>query len=296
MKKNHLNKVILGTAQFGSKYGVLNKNGQVAVTQARKILIEASRVGIITLDTAAVYGNCETILGQIGIEDFNVITKISSSSGSENEGEAWVSNCIDEALIRLKINNLYGVMFHKSSDLLTSRGFEVYKKLEALKSEGIITKIGISIYDPKELDDLHAFGVHFDIVQAPFNVFDRRLYSSSWLNRLKELDVEVHVRSIFLQGMLLSVRQKRPIYFSRWSEHFSVWDNWVSENNITAIQACVDFVCSFDMVDKFVIGVEGIEQFKKLIKLFSSSGNMVPPAKLMNNDEHLIDPRSRGKI
>jgi aryl-alcohol dehydrogenase-like predicted oxidoreductase len=294
MKQNHLNRVILGTAQFGSKYGVLNQNGQVTVNQVRLILAEASQLGIEALDTAAVYGNCEVILGQIGIKDFNVITKILPFNTNKTDGEAWVDNCIDEALSRLKVDNIYGVLMHKSSDLLNRRGFKVYKKLEALKSKGIITKIGVSIYDPKELDDLLAVGVHFDLVQAPFNVFDRRLYSSSWLTRLKDLGVEVHVRSIFLQGILLASRENRPFYFSRWSEHFRIWDKWIFENNITAIQACVDFVCSFDMIDKFVIGVDGLAQFKALTQLFSSSGNMVTPTELMNNDKNLIDPRSWG--
>ena len=109
--------------------------------------------------------------------------------------------------------------------------------------------------------------------------------------RLKELGVEVHVRSIFLQGMLLTNDENRPPYFSRWNKHFTLWEKWLSESNMSAIEACVNFVCSFDSIDRIVVGVDELEQFKKLSLLFSDASNIATPIELMSNDENLIDPR-----
>ena len=103
---------------------------------------------------------------------------------------------------RLNTINLYGLMLHRPEQLLGPYGEEIMSALLSLKKSGTVQKIGISVYSPDEFTELFS-EYDFDIVQCPFNLIDRRLVNSGWLAKLKALGVEVHVRSSFLQGLLL---------------------------------------------------------------------------------------------
>ena len=119
------------------------------------------------------------------------------------------------SLARMKINRLHGLLLQQPNQLLTDSGEILYQTLAELKGDNLVSNLGISIYDPRELDALWKH-YRFDKIQAPFNVVDRRLINSGWLARLQKTDTEVHVRSIFLQGLLLMRLEDRPEEFGRW--------------------------------------------------------------------------------
>ena len=193
LKKTHT-KIALGTVQFGMKYGVSNISGQVNNSEVKKILDRATDSNIVTIDTAAVYGDSEEIIGKIGVSNFNIITKLKPMP-SGADASSWAFNCVNSSLKKFNLNKIYGLLVHKSEDLLGGSGTQLYKSLCKLKHDGIINKIGVSIYSPKELDQLYENNIILDIVQSPFNIFDRRLKSSGWLEKLKFDGVEVHIRS-----------------------------------------------------------------------------------------------------
>ena len=94
-----------------------------------------------------------------------------------------------------------------------SHGTAIVKELLVLRERNIISKIGISIYSPEILEEISELCC-FDIVQAPFNIFDQQLLLSGWSDKLKEIGVEIHTRSVFLQGLLLMKQASLPTYFS----------------------------------------------------------------------------------
>jgi aryl-alcohol dehydrogenase-like predicted oxidoreductase len=121
---------------------------------------------------------------------------------------------------------------HRPAQLLSTKGPAIYTALQVLKDKQFVQKIGISIYQPLELAQVWSIG-KFDLVQAPLSVLDRRLLTSGWLDRLNELGVEVHARSVFLQGLLLMKDNERPSKFERWSGLWSNYSKWVESTGLT---------------------------------------------------------------
>lgn len=284
----------LGTVQFGQPYGVCNKHGQVSLKTVRKMLNYAIDNGFDTVDTAVGYGESEKVLGQIGVDRFNVISKLLPMNQSQANISEWVYEEVRSSISRLRINNLDGLLLHRSSDLHGSEGMKLYAAIEKLKCEGLIKKFGISIYSPSELD-LLALKFKFDIVQSPFNVIDQRLHTSGWLKRLKDKGCEVHVRSIFLQGLLLLQRKSIPQKFERWCELWDSWHQWLKQHNMKALRTCISFPLSFSEIDRVIVGANNLAQLKKIYYEANKADNSKYP-QLNFSDENLINPSNWNLI
>lgn len=141
-----LNKLVIGTVQFGCSYGVSNKTGKVSIDSAKEILACAKDAEIDVLDTAIAYGDSELCLGQIGIENWKVVSKLSELPSGVDNIQKWAKDSLQGSLSRLKIPKLYGLLLHRPQQLLSVQGKEIYKSLNLLKTEGLVNKIGISIY------------------------------------------------------------------------------------------------------------------------------------------------------
>jgi len=283
-----MSRLALGTVQFGIPYGISNQQGKVSLDSAREILNYAHMGGINTLDTAIAYGDSENCLGQIGVKDWQVISKLSELPIANNDVLSWVRESVQGSLQRLQVPQLYGLLLHRPQQLLSPQGQELYNVLNLLKEEGLVNKIGISIYSPTELAELLA-RFSFDLVQAPFNICDRSLEQSGWLSRLKVAGVEVHVRSIFLQGLLLMNPCHRPAYFNRWQTIWIEWEQWLHTNNLTALQACLSFVLSNSDIDRVVVGVDSLSQLQEILAAITIEA-VKPPDKLCCDDPDLINP------
>jgi len=281
-------KLGLGTAQFGLPYGVANQQGKVCVDEISKILEYASSKGMKIVDTAILYGDCEYKLGNSGLKDWNVITKLPEIPNGCIDVISWVENSIYESINRLKIPKLYGLLIHNSEQLVNESGDILYSTLQNLKMNGYIEKVGISIYSPTELEFLYS-NYFFDLVQAPFNVFDRRIETSGWLSRLKSAEVEVHVRSVFLQGLLLMSKKNRPIKFNQWDFHWEKWESWLRKNSLTALEASLSFVLSNENIDHVIVGVDSFEHIKEILNASDIKATN-PPKSLAINDSKLLNP------
>lgn len=256
-------KLALGTAQFGLNYGVANTQGQISHSRAREIISYCRSVGIDTLDTAISYGESEQCLGNIGVQDFNIITKLPHVPDTILNIENWMMDEVSASLSRLNIKRLYGLMLHRPDQLFERNGEKIVASLKKLKDMGVIQKIGVSVYSPDEFKDL--FLIHdFDLVQCPFNLIDRRLVSSGWLKKFKDSGVEVHVRSSFLQGLLLMPRNKIPQNFQIWSSLWDHWHAWLEENAVSPIEACLAYVLSEPNIDQIVVGIDSKEQLQQI--------------------------------
>ncbi len=284
-----MNKLALGTAQFGLDYGVSNQSGKINLSETKKIFKFAQKNRIDLIDTAISYGESEKIIGKFDTNEFKIITKLPSIPIDCLEIDIWLENHVRNSLKHLGIKSLYGVLLHNPRDILENFGKKLVDALYKIQLKGLINKIGLSIYDPSEFDQVLDL-IKVDIIQAPLNIIDRRLEYSGWLSKLKSAGVEIHVRSIFLQGLLLMPRKKIPKKFERWS---FVWDKWSSElkkNKFSAIEACLSYPLSLPEVDKVIVGVNSLDQFKEIIKTYQSRRLKIDLSFMESKDLMLINP------
>ena len=287
-----MSRLAIGAAQFGLPYGIANQAGQVSRAEAKAMLQLALDNGINTLDTAIAYGDSEACLGEVGTSGFKLITKLPALPDTSVDINTWVQQEVSASLLRMGVTKVYGLLLHRSEQLLGSRGTLLYKALESLKDNGQVQKIGVSIYSPNELVVLTPH-YRFDLVQAPFSLVDRRLYSTSWMQRLKDDDVEIHTRSVFLQGLLLMTHADIPIKFSPWADLWQTWHRWLADHDCSAVEACLAFPLFFPEIDRVVVGADSVGHLKQIIDAESKKIVAKLP-NLTSEDLNLIDP-SRWK-
>lgn len=291
---DYMGRLAIGTAQFGLPYGVANQVGQISKSDAAAILKYALDAGVNMLDTAISYGNSEVCLGNAGIQDFKIVTKLPALPDDCSDISSWVDRQFNESLMRLGVKKIYGLLLHRPDQLLGINGAALDAAIRELKRRGLVERVGVSIYSPVELDALYS-NYCFDLVQAPFNLLDNRLYTSGWLTRLKDQGVEIHTRSAFLQGLLLIPQNKLPLKFSRWREVWERWHCWLTDQNISAVKACLSFPLSYPEIDRVVIGVDSLRQFVDIINALN--GKIIDHfPDLKCQDELLINPMNWTRL
>ena len=281
-------RLALGTAQFGLPYGIANRDGQVTRSTAKAMLDLAAANGIDTLDTAIAYGESEACLGEVGTQGFKLVTKLPAVPDGCDDVKGWVQGQVAASLARLGVKILYGLLLHRPEQLLKADGKALFQALQRLKDTGQVQKVGVSVYAPRELEELTP-QYRFDLIQAPFNLVDRRLYATGWFKRLKDEGIEIHTRSAFLQGLLLMSQATRPEKFASWSELWGTWHEWLSRHSVSAVQACLAFPLSFSEIDRVVVGADSVSQLGQIV----SAANSVAPVDFPDlhcEAENLINP------
>jgi len=291
-----MSKIALGSVQFGINYGINSVNGQVQPEEVKNILNYASSQDINLLDTAPGYGNSERVLGEVGVQSFKVVTKTRHFNNNEigiNEVILMKKDFFN-SLKDLKKKCIHGVLVHNADDLLKPGSQKLFDQLESLKKAEKIKKIGVSVYDNNQLQSiLKNFDI--DIVQLPFNIIDKRLIESGMLLKLQNRGVEVHVRSVFLQGLLLMNEKNRPRKFKQWGALWKIWHEWLNDNQITALEATIRHAISTPEISKVLVGVDSADQLKEII---IASNGVLPniPTELHTNDTNLLNPSNWGRL
>lgn len=282
-------RLAIGTAQFGMDYGVANAGGRLNFDDARSVVELARASGIDTIDTAVAYGTSQQTLGRIGVEGLHVITKLPAFTGTAEEIPDWVARTVAGALEQLDLTSIYALMFHHADDLRGPNGAALYEEVVRLRETGVVSRVGVSIYDPEELVAITA-RYELDLVQSPYNVLDRRIAESGWLDRLVETGVEVHTRSVFLQGLLLMKANERPAYFAPWSASLREWDEWCARKGISPLEAALGFVLGDDRVDRVLVGVDGPAQMIEVGEAARRTGDGERFSGARVDDPALINP------
>jgi len=287
-------RIALGTAQFGLDYGVANSSGRVSYEDVSLIVSKARSHGLRMLDTAVAYGQSEAILGQIGVSEWQVVSKLPEIPDGTEDIQQWVENQVQGSLQRLRIPRLYALLLHRPDQILGSFGKRLINAMKAVKVQGLIEKFGVSVYSPGELEELFR-SFDFDVVQAPLNILDRRLLDSGWAKRLQSAGVELHARSVFLQGLLLFRNDERPQKFRRWHEVWAAWDNWLTQNSLTPLEGCLSYVYSMSDVNQIVVGVDKTRHLDEIIAASRVECSSFPdwPKSI---DVELVNPSFWGKL
>jgi len=274
-------KIALGTAQFGLDYGISNAGGQVHPNEVKNILSIAKNNNIDILDTASGYGNSEKILGDVGVHSFKIVTKTTSiKSGVDS-----VLKSFKQSLENLRIESVDGLLIHNIEDVKDKEFDILYEELNNLKQDKLINKIGFSTYTPKQVDFL-LDNFDFDLIQVPFNVFDVRLIEGGQLQALKDKSVEVHARSVFLQGILLNFNNL-PNYFLTWQKQFEKYQAIVDSSGLSLLEYALNFALSIKELDKVLVGVNNANQ---LIDIINSSNTGVDLKAFSIDDVDLLNP------
>lgn len=282
-------KLAVGTAQFGQAYGVANQSGQVAQEEVDRLLHFARNAGIDTLDSAIAYGDSEARIGMSGTRDFHIVTKLPPLPDGTENVRAWTFAQIEASRGRLKTDTLHAVLCHRAADWFGEKGKAVHPALAAARAEGLVERIGVSIYDPSILEPVMR-QAQPDIVQAPMSVVDQRLIDSRWLARLHDAGVEVHARSVFLQGLLLMPRDRIPPRFERWAALWDRWQHRVGQAGTSPIAACLNHVLANPHVGRVVVGVDSLAHLRELVEAAGSAHALFDTTGLGPVDETLLNP------
>jgi aryl-alcohol dehydrogenase-like predicted oxidoreductase len=283
----------LGTVQFGLAYGVSNVHGQLPVAEIKRIIARAVEVGVLVLDTAAAYGESERVLGDClqGCEDFRIITKtvpLQQSKVGKSEFRKVVE-VFESSLTKLKKSEVDTLMAHHAEDLLVPGGENIFFKMQEWKANGKIKKLGVSVYDSEQIDRLFS-RYSFDVVQLPISVYDQRLVQDGSVQRLAAAGVEIHARSIFLQGILLMPANRLPSHFAKFMAHHERYLSLLKHAEVSPVVAALASVTKRPEIALAVIGISSSSDFDECISAFSTSTD-IDLSEFAIADKQVIDPR-----
>lgn len=235
-------KLGLGTVQFGLSYGISNKKGQTTPEEVVKILDASKIYKIDVLDSASAYGSSEDVLGQNDLSSFKMVSKFMPPSKEE-----CISVQLNQSLKKLGLKSFYAYLAHRPMDIIDHP--EHWEELQRFKVEAKVEKIGFSLNEPIELERLLEKEYYPDLVQAPYNYFDRRFETA--IKELKSRGCEIHTRSAFLQGLFFMNPQELDEFFEEVKPLIVQLQKRSQLNG-----ALLRFVLDKPFIDKVIIGVE----------------------------------------
>lgn len=287
-----MSRLALGTVQFGSDYGINNLRGRIPKNEVFEILELALAAGIDTLDTAYAYGGSEEVVGEYIKQkgkSFRIVSKLPKID------PAQAPELFKTSLKRLGVDSLYGYIIHDFNQFRDDP--TIWEKLKELKAQQKVKKIGFSLYYPTDLEQLISAGIEFDLVQIPYNVFDRRF--EPYFQGLKERKVEIHVRSVFLQGLVFKKPEKLNGVLAGMQNKLETLGRIARDNNKSMMEIALGFALANKLIDGVVLGVDNINNLEEIIaaeKQGCVSGEIMKGIKaLIENNEDYILPFNWGK-
>jgi aryl-alcohol dehydrogenase-like predicted oxidoreductase len=281
----HGPQLALGTVQFGVGYGIAGLGAPVPEVEVRQILQAAAAAQVQVLDTAAAYGSIEQRLAPLmaGL-NLRVVSKIAALPVDAGASQAAELALASARLSRQRLgDSLDALLLHRAEDLLDARGEAVWCALDRFgRDEGV--RLGVSCYDP---DVLRLVRERFPIAlaQASGNAFDQRVRNVA-LNGL-----ELHLRSAFLQGLLLMPPAAARARLPAAAAALLAWHEWLGRHGGDALVSALSIVRGFRGVGCVIIGVDGLRQFEAALAAWQRATPIQAP-ELACDDLAVIDPRT----
>lgn len=263
-------RLILGTACFGRDYGITNTRGEVPLEGIKEILEACKRQGVRALDTAEVYGQAEQKLGRIGVSDFQITTKIRLGCGDKPES---VPERVRRSLERLAVTKVANLLLHNEERLERKDAAKVVQSMHDLVPQGLADRVGLSSYDPgKALALCRQYG--FQVVQVPANALDQRIFQPRLLESFSKNGVEVQIRSVFLQGLLLAeppATRRVPELVRKYARDFRAQ---CAAEGLSPVRGALSQVLEPFHQSKVVIGVVLPEELAEIVQGMKSPGRL----------------------
>ncbi|MDO1445137.1 aldo/keto reductase [Rhodocytophaga aerolata] len=250
----NVEKLILGTVQLGMNYGINNTTGKPTEEEAIQLLSYAARQGVKLLDTAPAYGTALQVIEkyQANNPPFNIISKFTVTHDS-----SIILNQVQQQLQALQIPSFYCYHYHKFSDF--TKFPQLQKDLINLKEKGLIERIGVSIYTNEEMR-MAINSPFIDVIQLPFNLLDNTNLRGEVVEKAKLQDKEIHIRSVFLQGLFFKEMQSIPGKLRPLIPYLEQIRHMAHQNELTVQELAMAYVFTNPYIDYVLIGIDSQQQ------------------------------------
>jgi aryl-alcohol dehydrogenase-like predicted oxidoreductase len=280
-------KLALGTVQFGGRYGAFNAVGRPALDEVARILDAAEAAGIGTLDTARAYGESEAVLGALRAADrFSIVTKVEPLGDA---GADAIDRSIDASLDALRTDRIEALMLHAAADLLGPEGDANWKAMEWAAAGGRCGRIGVSVYRPDEAATIMS-RYPIGIIQLPASLVDQRFARAGILDRCAERGVEVHARSVFLQGFLLADPDRLPPTLAPYRPVVERVIARAADRHVPRTALLLAPLLRDSRISKLLVGLDSRHQLDEILAATLSAGSVEGSCDLAVDDEMLLDP------
>jgi aryl-alcohol dehydrogenase-like predicted oxidoreductase len=288
--------VCLGTAQFGMPYGITNAAGQVLEAEVRELLLRAASAGLTYLDTAQAYGSAEVVLGRSLSpgHGFKLISKLHpqiQTNFTALDCFIW-EKAFKRSLVCLGQTSIDALLLHNPGDLRKPGGEHLREWLFSLRDRGLVRRLGISIYDSCDLDGVSP--ELLDLVQLPMSLYDQRLLSDGTVARLRAQGCEIHARSLYLQGLLLSPTANWPAWADPADrDHHARLEKLAADRGSTLLDCAIGFARAQQDLEAVVIGLCSRRELEQLLQAWNNSSpwNGTEWSQWSLDRSEILDPR-----
>jgi len=277
----------LGSAQFGCDYGISNTRGRVSEDEVRQILSYAADCRITHIDAAHYHGDVERILGRCW--PFPSPFKPQVRTLRLEKGLEWLESRLRRSVDHMGLARVHAALVDSAEDLTGAEGDALWARLEKLKAEGLVSRIGISATHDDE-PVLLAKRFKPDIMQVPVSILDQRLVKNGALEQLAGLGVEVQVRSVFLQGLLFLPREALPPNLAPIGPHLSRVRRIMAECGADPLHAALSYALNLPGVSTVIVGVTSAAELRAIVAASERKAPRVLYDMLALNDEIALDP------
>lgn len=288
----------LGSAQFGLDYGITNKDGKVKEKNIKKIIDLACKQNVCMIDTATSYGSAEEVLGRLlpKDRDFKISTKLTSQiskSFTKNDKSKW-EGALLKSFKNIRKDSFDSLLIHNPQDLKKIGSEYLINWLISIRERGLVKRIGVSIYEAKDL--LNIPREILNLVQLPLSLYDQRMINNGTIKNLKNQGIDIHARSIYLQGLVLLPSNKWPNWINKKSTlKQEVLEETAKKKSCELIDLAVGFAKCQKELEAIVIGVCDEQQLNSLLKAYTKRNPWISSknewSNWSSNDKELIDPR-----
>jgi len=282
-----LSKLGLGSAQFGLDQAMVR--GRSPKAETAEILDIAARSELRVLDVDGHSAGAESALGEV-LPRPNPFD-ISISTTRPDRGPDHVEAELRAAMRRLGVDQADAILVPCAADLFGPHGMALWNRLKALKDQGLTRKIGVSVFAS---DDPLGVARRFrpDVVQAPASLLDQRLLIDGTLAALNGIGVEVHLRSIFLNGLLFLPPDRAPRHLKAAASRISRARRLIAEGRSDPLQAALGFALSRVEAAKVLVGVTSPAELSAVIAAASTPVPDLDWDEMAIDDPVALDPRA----
>jgi len=284
-----INKLILGTVQLGLTYGINNKIGQLTKSECYEILFLAKSSGIEFLDSAEAYGAAHEIIGNFHLDNpkakFKILTKFPHHVSGEK-----LSDKLDYYISNLNVPYLEAIMFHSYESYISNKNH--LGEVSTYKQQGLINNLGVSIYTNSQFEEVIE-DPNIDLIQIPYNLLDNTSQRGNLIRKAKAQNKEIHVRSVFLQGLFFMDRNEKNKILSKLLPEIKLIDNLCRQFDVEVGPLALQYALKNPDIDHVLIGVDSALQLKWNLEAINKEiphGIFEAIDQLIVSDNQLLNP------